>query len=492
MKSKTKKKAVLGAVAGIVVIGAVVVVSFAVRSKSSSMPEGIPDMKRNGAGYSLTKMDLVESVSATGTIASSSSTSVSAKVQNVEIKEISVKVGDEVKKEDVLVTFDSDKATETLEEAEDELADVTESSDSEVSDAQENLSDAQSTYKKEKAKADSKVDEAKKAMKEAKAEVADINAKIKKAKDDAEKQALNTELERAKEAYSQAESSYDNACDSRDSIIDQQESNIKNAKKSLETAKNNREKNVENASKQVDSAEEALEDYVVYAASSGIVTTLNYGDGDSYNGGDILTIEDNSSYTVATSVDEYDISKLEVGQRVVILTEATGDDELNGEITFIAPTTTSSQSMTSGMGSSTSSSEYEVEIAVKETDDRLKMGMTARCSIILSEEKDVYAVPYDAVKEAEDGSSYITVNGEEGQKTITVTKGMESDYYVAIYSDELSEGLKVVVPTETPDEVTEDSSNDGTDFMNMPPGGGFGGNANGGNGGGKPDMRGSR
>ena len=46
------------------------------------------------------------------------------------------------------------------------------------------------------------------------------------------------------------------------------------------------------------------------------------------------------------------------------------------------------------------------------SDDRIKLGMTAKCSIVKKEASDVYAVPYDAVHK-ENGESYILVKDTE-------------------------------------------------------------------------------
>lgn len=108
--------------------------------------------------------------------------------------------------------------------------------------------------------------------------------------------------------------------------------------------------------------------------------------------------------------------------------------------------------------------------------------MTAKCSIVLEEVADVYAVPYDAVHTNSDGKSviYVMDSASSSQKEIVVTKGMESDYYVEISSDELSEGISVLLPSDTTSSAStseEKSESDnrmsGGDFPNM--GGGFGG-----------------
>ena len=43
----------------------------------------------------------------------------------------------------------------------------------------------------------------------------------------------------------------------------------------------------------------------------------------------IVTIEDDSSYEIETQIDEYDIGKIALGQRVVVKTNATDDEELD-------------------------------------------------------------------------------------------------------------------------------------------------------------------
>ncbi len=127
----------------------------------------------------------------------------------------------------------------------------------------------------------------------------------------------------------------------------------------------------------------------------------------------------------------------------------------------MAPTTGSSslsastsQSATgTGMSSTASSSGgYEIKIDVKTEDERLRMGLTAKCSIILEEVRDVYAVPYDAIQENSEGSTvvYVSEKTEKGysSKEILVEKGMESDYYVEISGDELRDGLQILIPTD--------------------------------------------
>lgn len=436
-------------IALIVVIGIVAGVMF--WKGKQRMDKTFAGMKTQSSSLTLEKMDLTESISATGTIESSKTKTISASINDVEVKKVHVKVGDTVKKGATLVTFDKSDLQSNLSEAQETLSDAIEDGNDSIASAQEKLSDAREEYTDAKEDALDDIEEAKEA--------------VKTAKTSEEKEMAKKELETARE--------------NKKSTLKQKEDSIESAQDAVKSAQSNKEKSVKEAQKQVDEIQDSLEKCVVKATISGTVTALGVEAGDSYSGGTLVQIDDTSSYQVTTTVDEYDISKVEEGQRVVILTEATDEDELEGEITFVAPSTNSttiSQSESGGMSSSSSSSGYEVQIAITSKDDRLRMGLTAKCSIILEEVNDVFAVPYDAIKESRDGSATITVEDESeesGQKEIAVTKGMESDYYVEISGEGLEEGMKVIMSTDVTASENSESDKDESEsgFGGMPGGG---------------------
>lgn len=472
-KKRQKRKWILIG-AGIVAAGLVITLVIRFQSYKEKVNAG----GQKQSTVRVVKMDLTKSISATGTLSSAKTRTVDAKVSEIAVKKVLVAVGDSVKKGDSLVTFEKEDLQDALQDAKNNLADTQSSADREVSSAQAQVSDARENYAAEKARQKKEVTAAKKALAEARKTASQLEKQVKKAKNQQEKASLEQQLTQAKEKKEQAQASYDTAVSNQSSSNRQNQSSITNAENAVETAKSNRTKNVKEAQKQVDEAQDNLDQCAVTAPMDGLVTAVNVEDGDSYSGGDLVQIEDTSAYTVTTTVDEYDISDVKEGQKVVILTEATGEDELEGEITFVAPSTSStSDSSTSGSGtpsgdsgsSSSSSSGYEVKIKVKGTDDRLKLGMTAKCSIILEEAEDVLAVPYDAVNKKKNGNT-ITVmeEGSSEQKEISVTLGMESDYYVEVQGDDLQEGMQVVIPS---DEVDASESEEKTEQTN---GKGFG------------------
>ncbi len=552
MKKKRGKKFKVIVCGGVVLVlaGGILTGRHFLQAKKASS-EGVTRQSTT----TLTKMDLTDSISASGTIESRKTQSVSASVNDVTVKRVYVKVGDEVKKGDTIVLFDSDSLESSLTEAKDALSEAQSSAASEVESAQEQYDTALSDQSYNNAKATKNVKKAQKAKETAAKALQTAKNKVKKLKSSAkgknsqELTAAQEALTKAQEAYEQAKSALETAKDNQTDTARQNKSSVTQAKSSVSNAQSNQTKNVKEAQKKVEEARKSLDKCTVTAPMDGVVTTLNVSEGDTYTGGTIAELDDTSGYTITTSVDEYDISDVKKGQRVVILTEATDEDELEGVVTFVAPSTGSSSSTEStgnaGNTGNSSSDGYEVRIRIKSKDSRLKMGMTAKCSIIKEEADDVYAVPYDAVSEAQDGSYYITVvdndntgdqkseNSTESQQTgnnteqqnsdnssaqqgdagqmngnppddkkgqkpqdsdgkedsaksssraqtrqVTVTKGMETDYYVEISGDDLQEGLEVVVPTDKVSSGSDSSSDKSSNAL-----GGMGGM----NGGGMPD-----
>ena len=492
---KHKKGTIILSVVVVAAIAAAVILSKTLLKGKESTQK----MQAKQNTIQLSKMDLTSSISATGTLESANSKTVSASVSNVKIKKVLVSEGDTVKKGQSLVTFDESELQTTLSDAKESLSDTITQNASQLKSAKRKLRDAKETYTTQKKKLQKEVASAKRTYEAAKKAVS-------QAKNEQEKTKANQTLQQAKSAYEQAVSQ-------QTSSNKQNKESIENAKESVTTTENSNKKSLKEAQKSVDDATEALENCVITAPISGTITAVGVEAGDTYSGGDMFEISDCSKFQVSTTVSEYDIANVKKGQKVVILTDATDDTEIQGEITYVALTTgsslSSSSSSSSGNGataqssagggsssSSSSSSGYEVTIKVKDSNDKLRVGMTAKCSIILKEAKDVYAVPYDAIHTNNSGDSVIYVQDGTSKKEVTVTKGMESDYYVAVSGDGLSEGLKVIIPSDSTSSSSSKDSSDSSSLSGMLGGGGGQGGGNmgggapsgGGPGGGGPGM----
>ena len=232
---------------------------------------------------------------------------------------------------------------------------------------------------------------------------------------------------------------------------------------------------------QVKSLNRQIANGTIKARTSGTVTEVNAKAGDTYLGTPIASVEGIETLMLTAEVDEYDIPDVSVGMPVKIKTDATRDEELEGEVSFVALKASGASSSSSlgalssltggadmsGFTAASSDATYTVHIALKEQNERLRIGMNAKISIITDSVKDAWSVPFESVQTDEDGREYIEVEEEkkvDGRKTTTkrkipVTTGIEGTYYIQIMSDELKEGMDVIVP--------ESQDNSMEELMNM-------------------------
>lgn len=364
-----------------------------------------------------------------------------------------------------------------------------------LSAASEKLNAAQSTYQTAQSNAAASPDDAAlaAALKEAQAayesaqnEYNTINAQYGEAQNAyqtavANRTAQESAVQQAETQVASTYSDYNEQLKNYDYTVAQQDSSVAKAKSSQSATELSSD--VSEQENKVEEYQSQLEEGILYAPIAGTVTAVNYEAGDTYDGGTIITIQDCSSYEIEAEIGEYDISSIEKGQEVLIKTDATGDDELKGSVTFISPTSTASeQSSNASAGGSTTSSgstdvSYKIRISMEQPDERLRLDMSASLSIVIEEHKDVLTVPYNAVWTDNDGNSFVTVVDGENSTDIAVEVVMESNYYTEISASGIKEGDMV--------EIVNDSDESDGNFGAAPGGmpGGDGGQGPGAGGG---------
>ncbi|PYG88750.1 HlyD family secretion protein [Ruminiclostridium sufflavum DSM 19573] len=143
---------------------------------------------------------------------------------------------------------------------------------------------------------------------------------------------------------------------------------------------------------QLSAAKKTLEDYKVYAPFDGTISSITAEQGDSLErGGALLSIRDFNQMQFTISVDELDISKVEVGQDVSVtvdaLTETTADP-LSGKVIYKAMEGASSNGVAT----------YDVTIKINETENLLA-GMNANATITLDKAENALVLPLEAVSQ---------------------------------------------------------------------------------------------
>lgn len=418
---------------------------------------GGAEEKQEGAGQTkmtLTKRDITDSVSVTGVLESVSTRKIRANVSNLVVKKVNVKEGDKVKKGQKLMSFDETDLRMALFDRKENLAETKVQADVQLASADRKLEEAKENYaikKKSYAVAE----------RAAKADYLSAREAFQSAGDTTERQRAGQTLKQAKRAYEQAQLE-------REAGNRQNRSNLQSAKEHVMVTKNNNKSLMREAEQKIREARKALKNCSVTAPLSGTVVMVGVEEGDQYQGADLFEISDCENLQVYATADEYAVSRIGKGQKVRIFINAVGQDEREGEVSYVAKTKGVSRTGTSAANNGTAGSNgysaaaasgYVIRIQLKENNKNLRIGMTARCSIIIEEAADVFAVPYDAVYRNKNGDTVLYVEDGNGtRRELTVSKGMESDYYVEVMGEELKEGLQVLIPSDT-DEGEEQNVN---------------------------------
>jgi HlyD family secretion protein len=402
-----RKITIISAIVIVIILAGIFVVRPLLNAKNNTTIQTV----------TLAKSDLVDSVLVSGTVTSSDSAKVYSKLAQYSVKEVLVEVGQKVKTGDVLAKLDTTALESNIAQAEINVKTSQANVDNEALTNKSNLQTAQNSV--ELAALD---------LDNAKTKYSDIKELI--------NTGVNTQddLVQADSAVKKAQLSYENA-----------QTNLKNAQnKNLAVTKNNLQ--VQKLS--LDELKKNLNDAAITAPIDGTVTMVNAEAGESASGL-MFVVEDTDHPIVQTSIGEYDIGSIKLGQEVIIKTDSTGDKEYTGTVTKIAPTALKDQS---GNTSSSSDISFAAEVTLKDSDPNIRIGMNARLTIKLSEKKDAFSVPYDAVVTHDDGSEWIeaqdpTVTTKSGgvvYKELPVTTGLETDMNVEIIGTDLKDGLHVV------------------------------------------------
>jgi HlyD family secretion protein len=172
----------------------------------------------------------------------------------------------------------------------------------------------------------------------------------------------------------------------------------------------------------------------------GTVTRVNGAQGGfTETGIPVVVVEDLSRLKMEVLISEYDISRVKVGQSVVISSEVIGDEELKGSIASISPT---------GEPKDISGKEMvvPVTISIERGTSNLISGVTAKARIIIAQALQVLTVPVEAVLEEPNTSDhYIFVLKENIMKKVPVTLGVEGNFNVEIKGADLEIGALVVL-----------------------------------------------
>lgn len=182
----------------------------------------------------------------------------------------------------------------------------------------------------------------------------------------------------------------------------------------------------------------AVESTRLTAPFDGTVTSLNAVVGQTVGTSPILSIATTQDLRVRFYLDETDVNKVAVGNRVTFTFDAYPDQPMEGEVVSIEPTL------------QTVDGTPVVVVWAKlplETEAIILSGMTVDVEVVAGEARGALIVPIQALRELSPGSYAVFVVGEDGQLKLTPVEVGLRDYANA----EILSGLKAgdVVSTGT-------------------------------------------
>ncbi len=189
---------------------------------------------------------------------------------------------------------------------------------------------------------------------------------------------------------------------------------------------------------------EDLDKKTVRAPISGVVTEVNVKPEDLV--GEItglFVVEDTAHLEAITQISEFDISKVKVGQEVLLEPTGLKGVELKGKVSSVAPT---AKLQTTGQ---TRETVVEVKIDVLEPVAELKSNFSTEITIKAETHKNAMVVPYEALYISPEGKKEIFAV-ESGVIHIRPVKtGIEGDLELEVSFDGVKKDLPVVMnPTD--------------------------------------------
>jgi HlyD family secretion protein len=192
------------------------------------------------------------------------------------------------------------------------------------------------------------------------------------------------------------------------------------------------ETKVETAQTQVTTAQETLDGITLKATIDGKITYLAATAGTIVDTSTFLTISDVSHPTVTVSLDESDMDKLVVGNSATVVFTALPKQTFTGKVSLANPQMNSFGPFRAATGQIVLDEE-----AVK-TIETMPLGLSATIQIIGKEAKNVLIVPVDALKQLNSGEYVVKLVGSDGKLTQQVVSvGLKDDT-----SAEITAGLK--------------------------------------------------
>ena len=205
-------------------------------------------------------------------------------------------------------------------------------------------------------------------------------------------------------------------------------------------------KSIEIAKKELERKKKELEDCKIKSSITGTITRVNAKVGRFADEIDdrkpMFVIENVDTLKMVANVSEYDIGKLEIGQKVKISADILNGAEVDGVVSRISPTGEQKQGSNERV--------IPVQIDVVGDTKGLIAGINASAKVDTAIAEDALVIPLEALIDGGDNTySVFVVKEDKTIQKINVSLGVEDVLEVQIISDEIKEGDQVILNPQT-------------------------------------------
>ena len=327
------------------------------------------------------------------------------------VKEVNVKVGDKVKKGDILVTYEAQDLNTTVKQAQLQYDNAV-LQNRDLNNQNKEISNKLVNINKN---------------------ISDLNAQIENDK----KRLSELAYEKSANAVEEAQKLQQNIA-----TLTQQKATLESKKEATQNISNEKLKQQENAvalaKLNLDNAKEsfAKNKTSIVAEADGTVTTINVQAGAMGSSAQpAVSVQNLDNLKLIVSLGKYDASKVKLGNVAIV---RSGDKEVQGKVSFIAPV--AKKSVTAA-GSDTV---LDIEIDFPGNEESFKIDFEADVEILLGQANEAVLVPTEAIRSTKNGESFVYVlsNGVVSERKIKL--GIQSDMEAEVV-DGLKETEKVVL-----------------------------------------------
>lgn len=397
-----KKKVIIAIIAAVVIVG-IVGLRMSARNKNNFTAVRTA---------SVTKGNINAYLSTTAAIKSKNSKSYFAPQQS-KVKSVNVKVGDKVKKGDVLVTYQVQDTSATVKQAQINL-----------NNAQSQKQDLLNTVAGNNQK-----------LNDTNNQIDDITNQINALKEQQsrdpnfQKDGGATQLQQLNSTLSQLNSTKSSIPDLTEKLK-QADNQISLAQINLDTANTNAAQSTDRNVADFDGVVTAVNAVV---GSSQVVSASSAGAGAS--AGAAVTIEDQGSLEAEVNLDKYSATEVKVGQAANL---NFANKDYTGKVSYVAP---AAETTTSTTGQTTT---LTADIDINAPQNGLVEGFDADVNILTGQVNDIIKIPAESIKTDKSGKNYVFIvsNNKAVQKEVQL--GLQSDTEAQINSG-VNVGDKIIL-----------------------------------------------